>query len=44
MKTLFRFRQDLRIQDNHGLTAALKNSSQILPVFIVDTKLLKEFE
>ncbi len=43
MKTLFWFRQDLRIQDNHGLTAALKNSSQILPVFIVDTKLLNQF-
>jgi len=43
MKTLFWFRQDLRINDNHGLTAALKNSSQILPVFIIDTKLLQQF-
>lgn len=43
MQTLFWFRQDLRIQDNHGLTAALKNSSQILPIFIVDTKLLQQF-
>jgi len=42
MKTLFRFRQDLRIQDNHGFIAALKNSSQILPIFIIDTKLLQQ--
>lgn len=44
MKTLFWFRQDLRVEDNHWLVAALKNSSQILPIFIIDTKLLEEFQ
>lgn len=44
MKTIFRFRQDLRIQDNHWLAAAFKNSDQILPIFIIDTKLLQEFQ
>lgn len=37
-KTLFWFRQDLRLHDNPGLTAAVQNGS-ILPIYIYDPDL-----
>jgi deoxyribodipyrimidine photo-lyase len=36
--TLFIFRRDLRLEDNTGLIAALKNSSHVLPCFIFDPR------
>lgn len=47
-KTLFLFHRDLRVQDNTGLIAALKESLEILPVFIfppeqIDPKTNKYF-
>lgn len=33
-KTLFIFRRDLRLHDNTGLIAALKNSETVIPCFI----------
>ena len=38
--TVFWFRRDLRLNDNHGLYKALKNSDTVLPVFIFDTLIL----
>ncbi len=43
MKTaisLFWFRRDLRLHDNHGLYEALKANTSVLPIFIFDTAIL----
>lgn len=42
--TLFWFRRDLRLNDNHGLFQALKNSQNILPLFIFDREILDLLE
>lgn len=42
-KSIFRFRQDLRIFDNTWLFNAIKNSKQIIPIFIFDTNILSRF-
>ncbi len=42
--TLFWFRRDLRLEDNAGLFYALKEKSQVLPVFIFDTEILKHLD
>jgi deoxyribodipyrimidine photo-lyase len=38
--TVFWFRRDLRLDDNVGLYRALKDSRNVLPVFIFDTEIL----
>jgi len=38
--SIFWFRRDLRLEDNVGLTAALKQGIPVLPVFIFDKKIL----
>lgn len=38
--TLFWFRRDLRLYDNHGLFEALQSGSSVLPLFIFDTDIL----
>jgi deoxyribodipyrimidine photo-lyase len=38
--SIFWFRRDLRLHDNHGLFQALKHSSNVLPIFIFDTNIL----
>ncbi|HVS98158.1 MAG TPA: deoxyribodipyrimidine photo-lyase, partial [Puia sp.] len=38
--TIFWFRRDLRLSDNHGLCRALTRSSAVLPVFIFDRLIL----
>ncbi|MEY3452085.1 MAG: hypothetical protein RL711_1913, partial [Bacteroidota bacterium] len=40
--TLFWFRRDLRLHDNHGLWQALSRSKQVLPVFIFDPTILEQ--
>ncbi|HEY9005840.1 MAG TPA: deoxyribodipyrimidine photo-lyase [Ohtaekwangia sp.] len=42
--TIFWFRRDLRLQDNAGLYHALKDNSNVLPVFIFDTVILSDLE
>jgi deoxyribodipyrimidine photo-lyase len=42
--SIFWFRRDLRIADNHGLWAALKGDEPVLPVFIFDTAILGRLE
>lgn len=37
-KSVFIFRRDLRLEDNSGLLAALKESETVLPVFIFDDR------
>ena len=38
--SLFWFRRDLRLYDNHGLYQALKQTTDVLPIFIFDTSIL----
>lgn len=38
--TLFWFRRDLRLDDNHGLYKALEASSNVVPIFIFDKNIL----
>ena len=42
--SLFWFRRDLRLVDNHGLYKALTGEHPVLPVFIFDTNILEELE
>jgi deoxyribodipyrimidine photo-lyase len=42
--SIFWFRRDLRLFDNHGLFRALSNSENVLPIFIFDTDILDELE
>jgi len=42
--TLYWFRRDLRLGDNHGLYQALKSSHPVLPIFIFDTTILDKLE
>ena len=43
-KAIFWHRRDLRLQDNAGLYKALKNSEEVIPVFIFDTSILNQLE
>ena len=38
--SIFWFRRDLRIEDNHGLFQALSASEPVLPLFIFDSNIL----
>lgn len=40
--TVFWFRRDLRLYDNHGLHEALKSSFPVLPIFIFDENIIDE--
>lgn len=40
--TLFWFRRDLRLEDNHGLYQALKHHTNVLPIFIFDPEIIDE--
>jgi deoxyribodipyrimidine photo-lyase len=40
--TIFWFRRDLRLVDNHGLFEALSNSKEVVPIFIFDKQILDE--
>lgn len=42
--TIFWFRRDLRLDDNHGLFQALKNNNKILPIFIFDKEILEKLK
>lgn len=40
---IFWFRRDLRIEDNHGFYKALNSGLPVVPVFIFDPEILKQF-
>jgi len=40
--TVFWFRRDLRLEDNRGLTEALRSGIPVLPLFIFDTNITEE--
>jgi deoxyribodipyrimidine photo-lyase len=42
--TIFWFRRDLRLKDNAGLYHALRESLEVLPIFIFDTRILEKLE
>jgi len=39
-KSIFWFRQDLRVEDNTGLYEAVNSSQEVLPIFILDANLI----
>ena len=43
MRSLFIFRQDLRLHDNHWLWQTVQDSQEVFPVFIFDTNILFNF-
>lgn len=43
-KTIFLFTRDLRLDDNTGLIEALKNSKEVIPVFIINPNQIKNNE
>ncbi len=42
-RSLFVFRQDLRLHDNTALIEAMKNSEEVLPIFIHDARAIEDF-
>lgn len=42
--SVFWFRRDLRLMDNHGLFQALESGRKVVPVFIFDTEILSQLE
>ena len=42
--TIFWFRRDLRLSDNHGFFKALESSNKVLPIFIFDTEILSKLD
>ena len=40
--SIFWFRRDLRVDDNHGLHEALSSSFPVLPIFIFDSNIIDE--
>ena len=40
--SIFWFRRDLRLEDNHGFCEALKGPDSVVPIFIFDTNILEE--
>lgn len=42
--TIFWFRRDLRLNDNHALYKALKSDHSVLPVFVFDTDILEKLD
>ena len=41
-RAIFWFRRDLRVEDNTGLYHAVKESEEVLPVFILDENILRK--
>lgn len=42
-RSLLIFRQDLRTRDNTALIEAIKNSREVVPIFIHDTRAIEDF-
>ena len=42
--SIFWFRRDLRLDDNHGLFKALENKNPVIPIFIFDKEILSKLE
>lgn len=42
--SIFWFRRDLRLTDNHGLFKALNSENEVLPIFIFDTEILNQLD
>ena len=40
--TIFWFRRDLRVEDNHGFFRALSGKNKVIPIFIFDERILKK--
>lgn len=43
-RVIFWFKRDLRLQDNRGLLQAARDATEIVPVFILDKKLLADLD
>ena len=42
-KSIFWFRRDLRLTDNHGLFQALTQNKAVFPIFILDSNIIESF-
>ena len=42
MISYFWYRRDLRLDDNHGLSAITEKYKNVVPIFIFDTEILEE--
>lgn len=42
--SIFWFRRDLRLEDNNGLSEALKSGEKVIPIFIFDKEILGQLE
>ena len=43
-RSIFWYRRDLRLHDNHGLFQALKESDEVMPIFIYDKNIIDKLE
>ena len=43
-RSIFWYRRDLRLHDNHGLFQALKESDEVMPIFIYDKNIIDRLE
>lgn len=43
MRSIYWFKKDLRIEDNKALLGAIHNSKELIPIFIFDKNILREF-
>ncbi|GIW66584.1 MAG: deoxyribodipyrimidine photo-lyase [Candidatus Parcubacteria bacterium] len=43
MRSIVLFKRDLRLEDNKVLSEAIKNSKELIPIFIFNKSILKEF-
>ena len=43
MRSIFIFRQDLRVYDNHWLRQTVTMSDEVFPIFIFDTTIVDSF-
>ncbi len=40
-RSIFWFRRDLRVEDNTGLYHAVRDSKEVIPIFILDDNIIK---
>ena len=44
IKSIFWYRRDLRLHDNHALFRALQESGEVMPIFIYDSNIINKLE
>ena len=44
IKSIFWYRRDLRLHDNHALFKALQNGDEVMPIFIYDSNIINNLD